>query len=170
MLNNCPWYLRGQNFHLERWIEEFRECNRISLLTLWVQIPRLPVQFREPFIIKNITQPIGWLVRVDDGSINALNSMSIRVLMEIDVLLLMKMVLVVDGDDEAPTFVSYEKLFKVCIYCKRHTVDAYGCDEEDDDVSWFMINRLFDDEPKVVSEEVKDDCGRPEKGCNALLP
>lgn len=64
----------------------------------------------------------------------------------------------VNGDDDLPTFLSYEKLFEVCFYYWRQTIEGIGCDEADDDVSWFMINRLFKDMPKVVLEGIKDDC------------
>ena len=84
--------------------------------------------------------------------------MSIRVLVGIHVRLPLKRVLVVNGDDDLPSFLSYEKLFEVCFYCGRHIIEGSGCDEGDDDVSWFMINRLFKDVPKVVLNGIKDGC------------
>lgn len=77
--------MRRHIFHLENWNEDFRDSNPITLLRIWVQIPPLPVKFMEEAIIKNITQPIGTVVRVDDGSLNSINGLFISVLMEIDV-------------------------------------------------------------------------------------
>lgn len=44
-------------------------------------------------ILKNVIEPIGRLLRVDDGSINSFNVVAIRVLIEIDVFLLLKQML-----------------------------------------------------------------------------
>lgn len=35
---------------------------------------------------------------------------------------------------------------------------VFGCDLEELDVSWFMVNKMFEDEPDVLPEGVKDDC------------
>ncbi|KAB2606546.1 hypothetical protein D8674_006263 [Pyrus ussuriensis x Pyrus communis] len=70
------------------------------------------MQFKKVEIMKNITQPISRLVRFNDVSINSLNAMAIRVLIDVDVHLPLKWVLVVNGDEELPTFISYENLFE----------------------------------------------------------
>ncbi|TQD96361.1 hypothetical protein C1H46_017995 [Malus baccata] len=79
--------------------------------------------------------------------------MAIRVLIDVDVHLPLKPVLVVNRDEELPTFISYENLFEVCFYCGRRKVENCGCDEEDKDVSWFMVNKVFGDDPNVLPDE-----------------
>lgn len=35
---------------------------------------------------------------------------------------------------------------------------VFGCDMQELDVSWFMVNKMFGDEPNVLPENFKDDC------------
>lgn len=37
VLEGRPWYVRGLIFHLERWMEDFRESNPITFLGVWVK-------------------------------------------------------------------------------------------------------------------------------------
>ncbi|KAB2629529.1 hypothetical protein D8674_034324 [Pyrus ussuriensis x Pyrus communis] len=57
---------------------------------------KIPMQFKDVEIMKNITQPMGQLVRLDNAFINSLNAMAIMVLIDVDVRLPLKQVL---GDD-----------------------------------------------------------------------
>lgn len=87
MLEERPWFVRGQLFHLQRWTKDFRESDPISYLRVGVKIPRIPMQYRELNIWKTIAKPIDDLVMLDDPCINSLNGMAIRVLTEMDVYL-----------------------------------------------------------------------------------
>ncbi|KAB2602927.1 hypothetical protein D8674_003932 [Pyrus ussuriensis x Pyrus communis] len=71
-------------------MEDFKEPNPIAYLKVWVQIPRIPMQFREMEIMKNITQSIGRLIRLDAASINSLNPMAISVVIDVDIHLPLK--------------------------------------------------------------------------------
>lgn len=72
---------------------------------------------------------------MDDGSINSFNAIVIRVLIEIDVHLPLKRVLILNGDDELSTFMSYKKLSEACFYYGRMAVEKYGCDMEELEVN-----------------------------------
>ncbi|KAM1087687.1 hypothetical protein ACFX15_012776 [Malus domestica] len=82
--------------------------------------------------------------------------MAIRVVIEINILLPLKWVLIINRDDEFPTFLSYENLFEVCLYCRRRLVKNCGYDMEDLEVSWFLMNKKFEDELNVLPPSVKD--------------
>ncbi|KAB2625951.1 hypothetical protein D8674_017611 [Pyrus ussuriensis x Pyrus communis] len=123
-------------------MEDFRESNRITFLRVWVKSPQITMQFREVEIMNNITQPIGQCLRLDDAYINSFNAMTIRILIEVDVLLPL----------------NYEQLFEVCIYYGGMTVEKCGCDLQELDVNLFIANKMFRDEPNVLPDGVKDDC------------
>ncbi|KAB2611020.1 hypothetical protein D8674_019052 [Pyrus ussuriensis x Pyrus communis] len=55
-----------------------------------IQIPWILRQFKDVEIKKNITQPIGQLVKLDEASIKSLNVMAIRGLLDVDVCLPLK--------------------------------------------------------------------------------
>lgn len=138
-------------------MEDFRESNRITFLRVWVKSPQITMQFKEVEILNNITQPIGQCLRLDDAYINSFNAMTIRILIEVDVLLPLKWVLMANEDEELLTFVSYEQLFEVCIYCGGMTIEKCGCDLQELDVNLFIVNKMFRDEPNVLPDGVKDD-------------
>ncbi|RXH97372.1 hypothetical protein DVH24_036040 [Malus domestica] len=71
--------------------------------------------------------------------------MAIRVLIDVDVCLPLKRVLVVNGKSC--------QLFSIMKSCLRRTVENCGCDQEEKDVSWSMINKMFGDDPNVLSNE-----------------
>lgn len=96
-------------------------------------------------------------MKIDDGSINSLNVVAIRVLIEIDIRLQLKQVLVLNGHDELPTFLIYKNLFEVCFYIRRRADKKRGCDLENLEVSWFLVNKMFEDEQNVLPPGVKDD-------------
>ncbi|KAB2615138.1 hypothetical protein D8674_021726 [Pyrus ussuriensis x Pyrus communis] len=63
VLDNRPWYVKGQIFHLEKWTTFFRDMETISTLRVWVRIPRLSVQYRDAEILEVIMQPVGTFIR-----------------------------------------------------------------------------------------------------------
>lgn len=73
------------------------------------------MQFSDVEIMKNITQPIARLAKLDEVSIKSLNTIAIMRLIDVNVCLLFKRVLLVNGDDKLPTFISCENLFEVCL-------------------------------------------------------
>ncbi|KAB2629528.1 hypothetical protein D8674_034323 [Pyrus ussuriensis x Pyrus communis] len=123
---------------------------------VWVKISQIPMQYRELNILKTITKPIGDLLRLHDLYINSLSGMAIMVLMEVDVCLLLKWVLMVNGNKELPTFLSYESLFEVFSYCGRRTVLKYDCDVNVLDANWFMVNKVFIDGLNMLLEDFTD--------------
>ncbi|KAB2609080.1 hypothetical protein D8674_012248 [Pyrus ussuriensis x Pyrus communis] len=59
IIKNRAWYVHGQIFHLERWTTSFKDIDVITKLIVWAQK-----------IIKDITQPIGRVIRVDEVTLS----------------------------------------------------------------------------------------------------
>lgn len=83
MLNNRPWYVHRQIFHLEPWTTQFNDLNAITKLLVWAHLPCVPVQYKEASIIKTIAQPLRDILLVDDVTLN-LNGLFFKVLVEVD--------------------------------------------------------------------------------------
>ncbi|RXI03118.1 hypothetical protein DVH24_003770 [Malus domestica] len=101
------------------WREAKSLGSPITILRVCVRIPHLPIQYRDKGNIKSITQAIGKAFKVDEATLNELNGLFIKVLMEIDVQLPLKRVLVVNGENGNPILISYKKLFEVYFYYGR---------------------------------------------------
>ncbi|KAM0982019.1 hypothetical protein ACFX2A_015294 [Malus domestica] len=121
----------------------------ISNLRVEVRILRLLVQYRDAEILEVTMQLVGTFIRVDEKSLSGLIGLFVRVLLEVDLRLLLKRVMVINDHDKKPVLLSYEKLFEVCFYCGRMRSERHTCPVIDDKDEWHMVDKLFDDESLV---------------------
>ncbi|KAB2596570.1 Cleavage and polyadenylation specificity factor subunit 1 [Pyrus ussuriensis x Pyrus communis] len=158
-----PWYLKGQIFHMEMWNVHFRDIDFISNLKVWLRIPRVPVQYRDTEILEIITQHVGNFIRADKTTMSGLNGMFVRVLLEMDLRLPLKRILVVNDDEECPLLLSYKKPFEICFYHGRKRFERHSCPVDYDNDGCLLVDRIFVDEPLIcptdfpVSEETKNE-------------
>ncbi|KAB2596000.1 hypothetical protein D8674_031450 [Pyrus ussuriensis x Pyrus communis] len=117
----------------------------ISSLRVWVRILRLPV----------IMQPVGTFIRVDENSLSGLNGLFVRVLLEVDLRLPLKRVMVIIDEEDTPVLLSYEKLFEDCFYCGCRRSEGHKCPTIEDRDGWLLVDWLFKDELLVYSAGVE---------------
>ncbi|KAM1724365.1 hypothetical protein ACFX13_022862 [Malus domestica] len=83
------------------------------------------------------------------------------VLMEVDLRLPLKRVMIINDQEDYPVLLSYEKLFEVCFYYGRRRVEGHKCQALEDKDGWLLVDRVFEDEPLVmpsgaeISEETR---------------
>ncbi|KAB2603380.1 hypothetical protein D8674_004385 [Pyrus ussuriensis x Pyrus communis] len=145
--------MRGQIFHLERWTTNFKNTDVITKLVVWAHLPRVSVQYKEEKIIKDITWPIGRVIKVDELTFG-LNGLFVKVLLEVDLRFPLKRMLIVNHEDDYLILISYEKNFEVCFYCRRMRLKGHVCTEIEADDECFMVDKVFEDEPSVYLEDV----------------
>ncbi|KAM2999012.1 hypothetical protein FF2_040599 [Malus domestica] len=121
----------------------------------YVQIPRLSVQYRDAEILEVIMQPVGTFIRADENSLSGLNGLFVRVLLEVDLRLPLKRVMVIIDEEDISVLLSYEKLSKVCFYCGRRRSEGHKCSVIKDRDGWLLVDRLFEDELLVYSAGVE---------------
>ncbi|KAB2635652.1 hypothetical protein D8674_026186 [Pyrus ussuriensis x Pyrus communis] len=146
-LDNSPWYVRGQIFHMEMWNVHFKNTDFISNLRVWIRIPQVPVQYRDAEILDVITQLMGTFVRADETTLSGLNGLFVRVLLEVDLRLPLKRILVVNDDEECPLLLSYEKLFEICFYYRRKMSNKHSCPANFDSDGCLLVDKIYEDEP-----------------------
>ncbi|KAB2608378.1 S2-RNase [Pyrus ussuriensis x Pyrus communis] len=106
--------------------------------------------FSPPFLLVNV-------LKVDEVTLNP-NGVFVRVLVEVDLRVHLKRVLIInDDDDDCPFLVSYEKLFEVCFYCEHRRPDGHICLEYEVDDRCFLIERMFEEEPAIFLEDTNVD-------------
>ncbi|KAB2634405.1 hypothetical protein D8674_038268 [Pyrus ussuriensis x Pyrus communis] len=102
---------------------------------LWV-----PMQYKEDNMFKDISQPIGMIIKMDNR-------------------FPLKRVLLISRHEDNPILISYETLFEICFYYGRRRIKGHLCQKVED--RCFMIDRVFHDElliyPEVtqVNEDIK---------------
>ncbi|KAM1794257.1 hypothetical protein ACFX11_034752 [Malus domestica] len=139
---------------------EFALDNRPGV---WISISRVPVQYRDAEILEAITQLVDTFVHTDETSLSGLNGLFVRVLMEVDLRLPLKRILVVNDDEECPLLLSYKKLFEICFYCGSKMSDKHLCPADFDNDGCLLMDRIVKDETLVclanfpVSDETKSE-------------
>lgn len=113
------------------------------ILRVWIRIPRVLVQYRDVEILEVITQPMDSFIRVGETTISGLNGLFIRVLLEVDLRLPLKRLLIVNDDEECLLLLSYEKLFEVCFYCGRKRTERHSCPTNFDNDGCLLVDRIF---------------------------
>ncbi|KAM2264193.1 hypothetical protein ACFXTI_040375 [Malus domestica] len=58
--------------------------------------PWLPVQYRDAEILEVILQPVGTFIRADENSVTGLNGLFVRVLLEVDLRLPLKRMMIIN--------------------------------------------------------------------------
>lgn len=100
------------------------------------------------------TQPLGTFIRVDGNSLSGLNGLFVRILLEVEIRLPFKRILVVNNDEDNHVLLSYEKLFEVYFYHGRTWVEGHLCPADEDNDGYFLVDRIFEDEPLVCPSEI----------------
>ncbi|KAM1342496.1 hypothetical protein ACFX2F_006812 [Malus domestica] len=78
----------------------------------------------------------------------------VHMLLEVDLRLSLKCIMVVNVDDDCLVLLSYDKLFEVCFYCGRRRVDGHSFPADEDNEGCLVVDRIFEDEPSVCPAEV----------------
>ncbi|WOK95118.1 hypothetical protein Cni_G03825 [Canna indica] len=67
VLTNGPWFLRGQVLLLSPWRENFQPMlERIDSIPIWIQFPRLPIEFLQRDILIKLASALGKSLKVDE--------------------------------------------------------------------------------------------------------
>ena len=117
VLKNGPWFI-GQHFlAIKAWEPEFNatEAN-LSQVAIWIRLPRLPIEYYDPVILKKIGSKIGPVLRIDGHT--ATNSRGRFARLCVQVCLdkpLVKNILI--GKFKQP--VTYEGIHSLCFSCGR---------------------------------------------------
>lgn len=103
------------------------------------------MQYKEDNIFKDISQPIGMIIKVDEITLD-LNDLFVKVLIKVDNRFPLKRILIISRHEDNPILISYETLFEICFYLCQKVEDR--C---------FMIDRVFYDEPLIYPEDTQVD-------------
>ncbi|KAM1149794.1 hypothetical protein ACFX15_029470 [Malus domestica] len=87
-------------------------------------------------------------------TLSGLNGLFVRILLEVEIRLPFKRVLVVNNDEDSHALLSYEKLFELYFYYGIRWVEGHPCPADEDNDGYFLEDRIFEDEPLVCPSEI----------------
>ncbi|KAM1636555.1 hypothetical protein ACFX13_014751 [Malus domestica] len=142
--------------------KESTTYSRASETFRWKQLWVLDRLLIISFVRLSPPFPLGNVLKVDEVTLNP-NGVFVRVLVEVDLRVHLKRVLIINDDDDCPILVSYEKLFEACFYYDHMRPDGHIFLEYEMDDRCFLIERMFEDEPAISPEDtnVDDDINEP---------
>lgn len=73
---------------------------------------------------------------------SGLNGLFVRVLLEVDLRLPFKVILVVNDNEECPLLLSYEMLFEMCFYCGRKCSERHSCTADYDNDGCLLMDKI----------------------------
>ncbi|KAM1231405.1 hypothetical protein ACFX2G_042343 [Malus domestica] len=149
--NPFPVPQPGQESVMVEKTTNFKDTDVITKLVVWAHLPRVPVQYKKKNIIKDITQPIGRVIRVDER------------------------VLIVNHEVDYPILISYKKIFEdePPVYPEDVVVDDDVKASLQKNVMLYFPNATIVDEDYNEVEEFGqrvEDMGLDEDGWTTVVP
>lgn len=146
VLDNRPWFVQGQIFHLQRWFPTFDPANTtIDHLLVWVRLPFLPFHFWNDQTITKLAEIIRRCNRLDTTTLESHMSLFAHACVEINLSKKIPRVLDLKPDPHSDKIIMlhlhYETLFECCFYCGLvvHTLGA--CPGKVFDRHYLMVDR-----------------------------
>lgn len=66
VFSNRHWFIRDCFLAIRQWEHDFRpSTSKISMVAVWVRLPELPMEYYDPYILSQIGNAIGPLLKVD---------------------------------------------------------------------------------------------------------
>ncbi|KAL0013035.1 hypothetical protein SO802_000104 [Lithocarpus litseifolius] len=117
VLRKGPWFIGDHFLSIRPWVPNFRtDLSNVASVAVWVRLNRLPIEYYEAEVLKQIGQVIGTVLRIDTHTATESRGRYARLCVQIDIdkpLILTVLI----GKLEQP--VVYEGLHQLCFTCGR---------------------------------------------------
>lgn len=125
VLKDGPWFVEGHHLSIRNWEPNFRpSMANVSAVVVWVRLPKLPIEYYEPSVLRELGQAIGPVLRVDTHTAAETRGHFARICVQINFEKpLIKLIRI--GGIEQP--VLYEGINSLCFSCGRVGHKAEGC-------------------------------------------
>ncbi|XP_030941565.1 uncharacterized protein LOC115966474 [Quercus lobata] len=117
VLRDGPWFVGGHYLSIRNWEPNFKPSTTcVSSVAVWVRLPKLPIEYYEPSVLRDIGEAIGPVLRIDAHTATKSKGRFARICIQINFdKPLIKLIKI--GGIEQP--VQYEGLNSLCFSCER---------------------------------------------------
>ena len=117
VLKGGPWFVGGHYLSIKEWKPNFRpEIANLSSVVVWVRLPRLPIEYYEVSVLRDIRKAIGLVLRIDTHTTletrGSFAQLCVQVNFDDPIVKLVK----VGGIDQP---MQYEGISSLCFSCGR---------------------------------------------------
>ena len=79
ILSGGPWDVGGHFLSIRGWVPNFKPSTaNVSLIAVWARLPKLPVEYYEPSILRDLGNAIGPVLRIDTHTVTETRGRSAR--------------------------------------------------------------------------------------------
>ena len=125
VLNGGPWFIREHFLSIRRWEPKFKPTKvSCSLVAVWIRLPKLPFEYYELAILKEIGNAIGPVLRIDSNTASEARGRYARICVQIDLCKPLINQILLDGLVQE---IQYEGVHSLCFSCGRVGHRKDGC-------------------------------------------
>lgn len=115
VLKGGPWFVNDHYLSIRSWEPDFRPSSAsISSMVVWIRLPELPIEYYEPSVLREISEAIGPVLRVDTHAAAEARGRFSRLCVQINFDEPIVKLLRIGGKDQV---VLYEGINSLCFSC-----------------------------------------------------
>ena len=125
VLREGPWFVGGHYLSIRSWEPNFRpSLANLSLVAIWICLPKLPIEYYDHSVLREIGEAIGPILRIDTHTVvesrGCFAKLCVQVSLDKPIVRLFKF----GGIDQQ---IQYEGIGSLCFDCGRvgHKVETY---------------------------------------------
>ena len=170
VLKKGPWFIGEHFLAIRPWEPNFDpdEAN-IASITVWVRLPKLPIEYYDAEVLKEIGQAIGTVLRIDTHTAMESKGRYARLCVQVDINKPLINTLLIGRFHQA---VIYEGISKLCFSCGRvghrweachYTIKSPAFEDQDKNVHPCKVNGN-EQENSTDNAHVSDNRDKPHSG------
>lgn len=116
-MRDGPWFISNRSLKIRIWKPHFNpEKASLSAVAMWIRMPKLPMEFYNPTVIKKAANKIGLLLRLDNLTALGLRTNFARICIQVDFTKPLPSFIWIGGWKQQ---IQYEGVGSLCFNCDK---------------------------------------------------
>lgn len=117
VLKEGPWFVGGHFLSIRKWEPNFKPSTAsVSSVAVWVRFPKLPIEYYEPTVLRDLGQIIGPVLRIDTRTASESRGRYARICVQVNFANPLIKIIKIGGVKQP---VQYEGINLLCFSCGR---------------------------------------------------
>ncbi|XP_075655267.1 uncharacterized protein LOC142625512 [Castanea sativa] len=85
VLKDGPWFVGGHDLSIRNWEPNFKpSTTSVTSVVVWIRLPELPIKYYKPSVLRELSQAIGLVLRVDTYTATESRGRFVRICVQIN--------------------------------------------------------------------------------------